>query len=173
MGDFFVGEIRLFPYNRIPRGWMVCEGQLLNVQQNAALFSLLSFQYGGDGKITFAIPDLRGKVPISAGVSTVTPSTRYNVADTGGESTHTLTINEIPLHQHNLAASSTTANQKSPVGNVWASQNNVFAPPSTTPQNMHPNALANTGNNNPHNNMQPFTTFCFCISTTGIYPSRP
>lgn len=173
MGDYFIGEIRIFPYNRIPTGWLVCEGQVLPIQQNQALAAILANLYGGDGRTTFGIPDLRGKVPISAGVSKTTPTISYPIANTGGEATHVLTVNEIPNHQHNLLASSAAANQKSPSGTVWANQNNIYAAPATPGQNMNPQALANSGTNTAHNNMQPFLALCFCISTSGIFPQRP
>ncbi|HHY74362.1 MAG TPA: phage tail protein [Bacillus bacterium] len=162
--DPFLGEIRLFAINFAPKGWLPCEGQILQINQNQALYSLLGAVYGGDGRTTFALPDLRGRVPIH--FSLTKPLGTYK-----GEEEHTLTIPEIPMHTHTAYASSTTADQKYPLNNVWANANNLYHSPTALVQ-MNPSALSNAGGGQAHNNMQPFTVLNFHIATSGIFPSR-
>lgn len=166
MSEQFLGEIRLFPYGTVPNGWAPCQGQILAISQNQALFSLLGTAYGGNGQTTFGLPDLRGRVPVHPG-SGISPGT------VGGEATHTLMTNEIPAHNHLVNASSANAS----VGNVaptstWANPGaNAYNPSGKVL--MDARALATSGNGQPHPNMQPYLALQFCIATSGIYPSRP
>ncbi|MFC0252219.1 phage tail protein [Massilia consociata] len=163
MSDFFLGEIRLFPYDRIPSGWLPCKGQALQIRQNAALFSLLGTNYGGDGVNTFNLPDLRGQVPMCAG-----PNNSLGAA--GGEEAHTLTVDEMPQHTHQVTASTGEASTPSPVDNTWAVVANAYAPAANV--QMAPDALTVAGGGKAHNNMQPYLTLNLCIATVGIFPPR-
>lgn len=160
-----LAEIQLWPLANIPKGWMACEGQILPINQNVALFSLLGTTYGGDGVRTFALPDLRGRVPVGANGS-------YALGMAAGEAAHTLTLNELPQHTHMVQASATDASAAALVaGETWAAANGNFGPPASIVA-MAPGAVSVAGNNQPHNNMQPYTALCFCIATTGEFPSR-
>ncbi|HZG56203.1 phage tail protein [Paenibacillus sp.] len=165
MADPFVGEIRMFPYGTVPKGWLPCNGQTLQVAQYQALNSVIGNQFGGDGVQTFRLPDLQGRVPIHAAAGTPGAA--------GGEETHTLTAAEIPAHNHQVYASTAKANLPSPIGNVWAvpSGGSLYSNQSNT--TMHANALSTAGESKPHNNMQPYLTFQFCIAADGIYPPKP
>ncbi len=170
----FIGEIMMFGGTFCPRGWANVDGQLLPISQNQALFSLLGTTYGGDGRTTFALPDLRGRVPLHAGQGSGLTNRRQG--EKGGAEQHTLNISELPAHQHALNASKGDANQSSPTGNVLANQSRksrIFASPSPdslTP--MHAAAVGTTGGGRAHNNLQPFLGIRFCIALQGIYPSR-
>ncbi len=164
MSEPFLGEVRLFSITYVPRGWVACEGQLLPINANQALFSLLGTTYGGDGRTTFALPDYRGRAPI--GTSSTIP-----LGTSQGESTHALTINEMPTHTHQVSASSKTADQLFPTNNVWATSDNVYEPIGTVVQ-MNTNAISQTGSSQAHSNMQPYIALRFCIAIQGIYPSR-
>ena len=170
----FVGEIMMFGGNFCPRGWTNADGQLLPVTQNQALFSILGTMYGGDGRTTFGLPDLRGRVPLHAGQGPGLADRRQG--SKGGEENHTLNISEMPQHQHALSASQGTANQQSPTGNLLANQNRKKrskAPSTADPRTpMHDTAIGSTGGNQAHNTMQPFLSLRFCIALQGIYPSR-
>lgn len=160
----FLGEIRLFSFNNIPRGWAPCEGQQLAIQQNAALFSLLGTVYGGDGMRTFALPDLRGRVALHVGPS-------FPLGSKGGEDTHLLSSNEMPQHTHLASGASVTANSPDISGNVWGQENNSYGP-ATSPKAMSAAAISKTGADQAHSNMQPYLAMSFCIAMQGIYPSR-
>lgn len=162
----FLGEIRAFPYGFTPKGWAACNGQLLQVSGNQALFSLLGTYYGGDGNNNFALPNLQGRVPVHVGP-------KVPIGSAAGEAVHTLTVNEIPMHTHQLAASAETADQVTPSGNVWANTPfTPYAPMSSANVQMNAGAIAIVGGNQSHNNMQPYLAFNFCIATVGIYPTR-
>jgi len=165
MADKFMSEIRIMSFVFAPRGWAQCNGQLLPINQNQALFSLLGTTYGGDGRVNFALPDLRARVPIHEGSG-------HTLGERGGEPAHTLTQSELPLHNHSLAASTLNANQTGgPSGASWAqsSQN----PYETTSDNaMAAGTLTNTGGSQAHQNTQPFLTLNFCIALQGIFPSQ-
>lgn len=174
MADPFVAEIRVFPFNFPPTGWAFCNGQLLPLSQNTALFSLLGTTYGGDGKSTFALPDLEGSVPIHPGQSTT--GTQYFLGEMSGTETVSLLQSEIPLHTHQLMASSgDPAESNDPTSNVLARSNiNVYST-TLTPlvQMAAPQALAPAGGGLPHNNMMPYLTLNFCIAMQGVFPQRP
>jgi len=167
MAEPFIGEIRLFAFGLIPKGWLPCDGQLLNIQQNTALFSILGSRYGGDGVRTFAIPNLQGRTPIHRKYGSIP------VGSAAGESTHTLTINEMPQHTHQVNASSLPADKVSPTTQVWASTAETTPLYSSTGNTtMNIDNVSATGANQPHNNMQPYLTVQFCIALNGIYPPR-
>jgi len=165
MADKFMSEIRIMSFGFAPKGWAQCNGQLLPINQNQALFSLLGTTYGGDGRVNFALPDLRARVPMHMGNS-------HTLGEKAGEAAHTLTLNELPQHFHSLAASTLNANQAAgSAGNSWAqsSQN----PYETTSDNvMAPGTLTNTGGSQAHENTQPYLTLNFCIALSGIFPTQ-
>jgi microcystin-dependent protein len=176
MADPFVAEIRIFPFFFAPRGWAFCDGQILPLSQNTALFSLLGTTYGGDGKSNFALPDLQGRAPMHPGQG---PGlSLYDLGETGGTETVTLLNSEIPSHAHTVGrALDANGDSTSPVGHIWAqapAQRGALlvyheAPP-TKP--MAPNAILPIGGDQPHNNMMPYLTLNFCIALQGVYPPR-
>jgi microcystin-dependent protein len=175
MADPFVAEIRIFPFNFPPKGWAFCNGQLLPISQNTALFSLLGTTYGGDGKSTFALPNLQGRAPMNPGQG---PGlSLHDLGDTGGSETVTLLQNEMPSHPHQMSVSSQLAleNQVNVggAGQLFAMGDgvNMYAPASGLVA-MANQALPLTGNSLPHNNMQPYLTLNFCIALQGVYPPR-
>lgn len=167
MAEPFVGEIRIFSFGVIPRGWLPCNGQLLQIRNNTALFSLLGTTYGGDGRTDFALPDLRGRAALHPGAS-------FALGNAGGEQTHALTVNEMPTHNHLLNVSSAGATNKAAAGNYPASSgtSNAYAAAGPTAQ-MASQTLSVTGAAIGHSNMQPYSTFNYCIATMGLYPTRP
>lgn len=171
MADPFVGEIKMFAGNFAPQGWAFCDGQLLAVSQNAALFSLLGTIYGGDGRTTFALPDLRGRVPIHQG-SGPGLSTRQLGSKSGSE-TVTVTTNQLPGHDHGVMASAAPGAAGNPAGGVPAESPSVdlyIEEGATVPMNAA--AVSNTGGNQAHPNIQPFLCIHFVIAIFGVYPSR-
>lgn len=171
MADPFVAEIRIFPFNFAPRGWAFCNGQLLPISQNTALFSLLGTYYGGDGKSTFALPNLQGNVPVHPGQGPGLSD--YYLGQTGGSETVTLLESEIPAHAHQLRCVNGDGDQALPTNNTWGatpSGANPYISPSNG--NMSPQALGVTGGSLPHNNMQPYLTLNFCIALQGVFPPR-
>jgi microcystin-dependent protein len=165
----YIGEILLVPFNFAPHNWAFCNGQLLPIIQNQALFSLLGTQFGGNGTTNFALPDLRGRSPIGAGQGPgLTP---YNVGETGGQETVTLTVNQLPAHDHPAFGSANQATMTNPSGAVWATQTRLTIYSSTTDStHMAPSGL--TGGNQPHDNRAPYLTLNYIISLAGIFPTR-
>jgi microcystin-dependent protein len=171
MADPFVAEIRIFPFNFAPRGWAWCDGQLLPLSQNTALFSLLGTTYGGDGKSNFALPDLQGRAPMHPGQG---PGlSLHDLGETGGSETVSLLESEIPSHSHAFMANNGPANSRAVAGNALARivGGLVYAAPGAIVQ-MAAEALAPAGGDQPHNNLQPYLTFYFCIALQGVFPPR-
>jgi microcystin-dependent protein len=173
MADPFVAEVRIFGFNFAPKGWARCDGQLLPLSQNTALFSLLGTMYGGDGKSTFALPNLAGMSCVHTGQGQGL-SERFQ-GEEGGEPTVTLTNSEMPFHMHPFKASIDPATEVSPNTQYLAagaaiSMYDVATNPSTT---LAPQALAVTGGSQPHNNMMPSLTLLYCIAMQGVFPARP
>ena len=171
--DPFVAEIRIFPFNFAPKGWAWCDGQLMPLSQNTALFSLLGTTYGGNGKSNFALPDLQGRAPMHPGQG---PGlSLHDLGETGGSETVSLLESEIPAHSHTWKASGQDGTNQSPVNEklaIGVGGITMYAPPgSATP--MSANALAPAGGDQPHNNMMPYLTFYFCIALQGVFPPRP
>jgi microcystin-dependent protein len=169
MAEFFIGEVRVFPFNFAPRSWAMCNGQLLPIAQNQALFSLLGTQYGGDGRTTFALPDLRGRLAVNRGSGFVQ-------GQSGGEESHTLLQSEMPQHVHAMTGRSVSANVSAPTNNSLpavpsASVGAVYATgaPGGT---LAPASVSNVGGSQPHSNVQPYLTLNFCIALAGIFPPR-
>lgn len=164
MAEPFLSEIRLMSFEFAPRGWALCNGQLLPINQNQALFSLLGTTFGGDGRVNFALPDLRGRTPLHVGSG-------HTLGERGGEQAHTLSIAEVPTHTHTLSASSNAGTATVPGGNLlakpelpaYSAANNLVA--------MNAGSVTNVGGSQAHLNMQPFLTLSFCIALQGIFPS--
>lgn len=185
MSDCFLGEIRAFSFGLVPKDWMPCEGQILQIQQYVGLFSLLNIQFGGDGKTTFALPDLRGRVIVGYGTCTDTSGTyRYSVGNAGGTETVALTSTQIPPHNHSLMGSTAAGNAANPSANYISSwgtstpvpqSQNLYATPGTSPSTMvslNPGSIEATGGGQGHSNIQPFLAINYCIATQGFYPYR-
>lgn len=164
MAEPFLSEIRIMSFGFAPKGWALCNGQILPINQNQALYSLLGTTYGGDGRTTFALPDLRTRTPIHFGSG-------HNLGQKGGESAHTLTVAEMPPHTHSLEGTNTAATLDVPAGNVIGQPSINGFGPATSLGAMNPGTIANTGGSQPHQNMQPYTTLSFCIALQGIFPS--
>jgi microcystin-dependent protein len=172
--DPFVAEIRIFPFNFAPRGWAWCNGQLLPISQNTALFSLLGTTYGGNGKSTFALPDLQGRAPMHPGQG---PGlSLHDLGETGGSDTVTLLQSEMPNHPHTMRANTDFADLQvpSPARSIARSQNaNAYKAPAGQPVvQLNPGALAPAGGDQPHNNLQPYLTLYFNIALQGVFPPR-
>lgn len=165
MAQPYVGEIRMFAGNFAPAGWMFCEGQLLPISENETLFQLIGTTYGGDGESTFALPDLRGRVPIHQGNG-------FILAETGGVEEVTLTVNQIPAHSHPLLAAAVTGDQITCGGNLPSSSFNVTPYINDAPSgNFNPGSVSPVGGSQPHTNFQPYLCVDFIISLFGIFPS--
>jgi microcystin-dependent protein len=167
MAEPFLSEIRIMSFVYAPRGWALSNGQLLPINQNQALFSLLGTTFGGDGRVNFALPDIRGRVPIHVGSG-------HTLGERGGEQAHTLSIAELPTHTHIASGTSTSSDPNGtniPTGNLLcAGPAEIYAAPSQLVA-LNAATLANTGGSQPHLNMQPFLTLSFCIALQGIFPS--
>lgn len=182
MSDFFLGEIRVFSYDWAPRGWALCNGAVMQVSQNVALSALLGTQFGGDGRTTFALPDLRGRVPLCAGRSATYGAYGQGIQYQGGAEGVALTLAQVPIHTHYFHATSATGNSTTPVaGGLPSSASATSAPliygattvnPAPTLTPLNPATVEVAGGGKPHQNMQPFLVMNFCISTLGIFPSR-
>jgi microcystin-dependent protein len=168
----FVGEIRMFAGNFAPAGWMFCEGQLLPISENETLFQLIGTTYGGDGQATFALPDLRGRFPMHMGGG-------FQIGEAAGTEEVTLTVQQIPGHNHVATASTTTGDSVVPDNCVWASQGALDQFKSNPDPNIHldalmaPNTISLVGGNQPHDNMMPLLCVSFIISLFGVFPGRP
>ena len=172
MADPFVAEIRIYPFNFAPRGWAFCDGQLMPISQNTALFSLLGTTYGGDGRSTFALPNLQGRAVMHPGQG---PGLSLrDLGETGGAETVTLLQSEIPAHTHALMASNEIGEDRKAVGEAMARSTGgaLYGPASGAPVALAPNAVAPAGGGLPHNNLMPYLTLNFCIALQGVFPPR-
>lgn len=165
MTEPFLAEIRAFSFNFAPRGWAMCDGQLLAINQNQALFSLLGTTYGGDGRTNFALPDLRGRVPIHIGEGHVQ-------GERAGEQSHTLAAAEMPQHTHALQAASATGDTPVAPGNLLADSPSQLYAAANALTALHPTSVTSSGGGQAHPNMQPYLSLNFCIALQGIFPSR-
>jgi microcystin-dependent protein len=163
MAEPFLSEIRIMSFNFAPKGWAMCNGQLLPINQNQALFSLLGTTYGGDGRVNFALPNLQGRVPIHVGSGHI-------LGERGGEQAHTLSIAELPTHTHVMNGSATNADVVSPGDNVVAQSSQLYGPAGQLTA-LDPTSNGNTGGSQAHQNMQPFLALTICIALQGIFPS--
>lgn len=165
MGTPYLGEIKIVSFNFAPKGWAFCRGQLLPINQNQALFSLLGTTYGGNGQTNFALPNLQGRVPIHWGSG-------FTLGQVGGQEYHNLTSSEMPAHNHVLSGTTINGNTTEPVGAILArAPNNLYGTP-TNLTTMHPQSVTNVGGSQPHNNMQPYLVLNFIIALVGIFPSQ-
>lgn len=169
MAEPFIGQLMLVPYNFTPRGWLPCDGRVLPIAQNTALFSLLGVTYGGDGQTTFKLPDLRGRTPVSVGQGPGLSG--YNLGETGGVENVTLTANQMPMHNHRVAAASGASDSSTP-GNNYLSAGDAYQTGNADVA-MNQAMLTPAGEGQPHENRPPFLAMQWMIATEGIYPSRP
>jgi microcystin-dependent protein len=176
MADPFVAEIRIFGFNFAPTGWAQCNGQLLPISQNTALFSLLGTTYGGNGQSTFALPDLQGNAAMHHGQG---PGLSLrDLGEIGGEQTVTLLISQMPAHTHTPTNAKNSGGQADPTNNMWGTSNaakvaaNFYAPAAGTPVNMNALAFGLTGSGLPHNNLMPYLILNACIAMQGVFPPR-
>lgn len=167
MAEPFLSEIRIMSFSFPPKGWALCNGQLLPINQNQALFSLLGTTYGGDGRVNFGLPNLQGRTPIHVGSG-------HTLGERAGEQAHTLSTSELPTHTHSANAANVAATAGNPSNARMISQSagaNLYAGASNL-NAMAPQAISNVGGSQPHENMQPFLTLSFCIALQGIFPSQ-
>lgn len=160
MSEPFLGEIKIISWHFPPVGWAFCDGQIMNISQNMALFALMGTFYGGNGNTTFALPDLRGRVPMHS----------HNLGVPGGEASHALSTSEMPAHTHLMGACSGAPDQGLPAGNAWAKQANGYSPAANVA--MDPSTIADAGATQAHSNMQPYLVLNFVVALNGIFPSR-
>ncbi len=166
MAEPFLSEIRIMSFGFPPKGWALCNGQLLPINQNQALFSLLGTTYGGDGRVNFGLPDLRERVPIHMGGG-------HTLGERGGEQAHTLSIAELPTHTHALSGTSSAGAQIIPSGNLLATSNiPLYHASDSNLTGMAAGTVSNVGGSQAHLNMQPFLVLSFCIALQGIFPSQ-
>ncbi|WP_134740197.1 tail fiber protein [Nocardioides sp. 503] len=163
MAEPFLSEIRLMSFQYAPKGWALCNGQLLPINQNQALFALLGTTYGGNGQTNFALPDLQGRVPMHVG-------SWHTLGERGGEQAHTLSVPEMPRHTHPDLASTLNGNTSSPAGAALAPVSGLYGSPTGT-TSLGPTSVSVSGGGQAHQNMQPFLTISFCIALQGIFPS--
>ena len=164
MSEPFLSEIKIVSFIFPPKGWALCNGQILPINQNQALFSLLGTRYGGDGVTTFALPNLQGRIPPHFGNG-------LSLGERGGEENHTLSINELPAHVHPVSASDADPNQGLPTGNMWANGSGAYSGASPD-SSMAPSSINSVGGSQPHANMQPYLVLNFIIALQGIFPSQ-
>ena len=170
MSEPFLAEVRIVGFNFAPRGWAFCDGQILPINQNQSLYSLLGTTYGGDGRTSFALPDLRGRTPIHVGRSN--GGGDHLLGQKSGEETHTLAANEMPQHDHVLQATNNTPSSDQPTGHVFSkAAGSVYGNFGST-QNLASASVANVGGSQAHENMQPYLAINFCIALQGLFPSR-
>lgn len=165
MATPFLAEVKIISWNFAPKGWALCNGQLLPINQNQPLFSILGTTYGGDGRTTFALPDLRSRAPVHQGAG-------WTEGQRAGEEAHTLVQSEMPAHNHVAQASSTNADQTNPAGNILAASNTPMYHAPTNATTLHPASVTNVGGSQAHENMQPNLVLNFIIALIGIFPTR-
>jgi microcystin-dependent protein len=166
MAEPFLSEIRIMSFGFPPKGWATCDGQLLPINQNQPLFALLGTTFGGDGRVNFALPDLRGRTPIHVGSG-------HTLGERGGEQAHTLSIAELPQHVHQVNVNTTTTGGTAACGgNVLGGANNVYHAAGGATTTLKPETISTVGGSQAHLNMQPFLTLSFCIALQGIFPSQ-
>jgi microcystin-dependent protein len=163
MAEPFLSEIKILSFNFAPKGWAMCNGQILPINQNQALFSLLGTTFGGDGRVNFALPDQRGRIPIHVGGS-------HTLGERAGEQAHTLSIGELPTHTHSLQATNTNAATNDPTDALLANSTASYHA-ATNLTSLNPGSVTNAGGSQAHLNMQPFLALTFCIALQGIFPS--
>ncbi len=163
--DPILSQVSIFAFNYAPQGWALCNGQLLSIFQNQALFSLLGTTYGGDGITTFRLPDLRGRVAMHTGIN-------FNLGQTGGEQSHSVIITEMPQHTHTVIASSNSPNIVSPSNDFFASNTGFTPYGNSSNEQLDASSMQAYSGGQPHENMSPYLTMNFCIALVGIYPSR-
>lgn len=165
MSEPFLAEIRIVGFNFAPRGWAFCDGQILPINQNQSLYSLLGTTYGGDGRTSFALPDMRGRTPIHVGNG-------HTQGQKSGEETHTLAVAEMPSHTHTAHGTSADATTTTPTDNLLATSAGQYGAADGNTLTMASDNIANAGGGQAHNNMQPFLALNFCIALQGLFPSR-
>jgi microcystin-dependent protein len=165
MSEPFLGEVKIISWNFAPKGWAFCNGQLLPINQNQALFSILGTTYGGDGRVTFALPDLRGRTPVHVGNGVA-------LGERAGEEAHTLIMSEMPTHTHTLQASTLPATLGDPTNSVWGTSAGEARFSGAVSGVMSPSATSAVGGSQPHENRQPFLVVNFIIALQGIFPSQ-
>ena len=164
MAEPFLSEILIMSFAFAPKGWALANGQLLPINQNQALFSLLGTTFGGDGRVNFALPDIRGRTPIHVGAG-------HTLGEKGGEQAHTISMAEMPQHVHQLNVVNANGTTPQAAGNLLAGANNMYRTPDASLVTMANGTVTNTGGSQAHQNMQPFLTLSFCIALQGIFPS--